>query len=456
MILDGESWMNIRRFTALHEAGATYAEIARECGCDWRTVRRYLAADAPTTPPKGTSRAGTQPRAITDETAAVIEQMLRTDIGLKASVICERLAADYNITVHYQRVKMYCRTARPIISDELDAVRSRPAAGLHRRFETVAGAQAQVDWGEEGDLFGTGRKVYSFHMVLSYSRDPFCCFTHSMDLSAFWGCHIRAFDHFGGAPATVVYDRTKTVVRRHVRPGHAVPLHPAAVAFSGHYGFEIDVLGAYRPTGKGRVERQVTIVRDHVLAGRTFTDLADVDRAFTEWVPIRRGQVHRTHGQLIGDRAGADHAALRPLPAQPYLVADAHLRRVGKDALISFEASLYSVPADRVRAGQRVEVRAGTDSVAIAALTCDGGQILCVHPRATTKGSWIVDPAHWAGLPDGHTRATTIDPDPHPGHAVTTAPSAPAPVELLEQLVAAKVGHIHVDHRPLSVYADVI
>lgn len=106
MILDGESWMNIRRFKALHDAGATYAEIARECGCDWRTVRRYLASDAPTTPPKGTSRAGTQPRAITDETAAVIEQMLRTDIGIKASVICERLAADYNITVHYQRVKM--------------------------------------------------------------------------------------------------------------------------------------------------------------------------------------------------------------------------------------------------------------------------------------------------------------------------------------------------------------
>ena len=31
--------MNIRRFRALHVAGATYAEIARECGVDWRTVR---------------------------------------------------------------------------------------------------------------------------------------------------------------------------------------------------------------------------------------------------------------------------------------------------------------------------------------------------------------------------------------------------------------------------------
>ena len=38
-----------------------------------------------------------------------------------------------------------------------------------------------------------------------------------------------------------------------VAPGQAVPLHPQAVAFAGHYGFDIDVLAAYRPTRKGRV-----------------------------------------------------------------------------------------------------------------------------------------------------------------------------------------------------------
>ena len=43
MVLDPESWMNIRRFRALHEAGASYAEIGRECGCDWRTVKKYLS-----------------------------------------------------------------------------------------------------------------------------------------------------------------------------------------------------------------------------------------------------------------------------------------------------------------------------------------------------------------------------------------------------------------------------
>src|SRR3954449_9725160 len=193
---------------------------------------------------------------------------------------------------------MFLAEARPRIAAELAEADENPLTGLHRRFEVVPGAQAQVDWGDEGDLLAqVGIKtVYSFHMVLSHSRDPFSCFTTSMDLATFWDCHRRAFAHFGGVPGSIVYDRTKTVVKRHVAPGLAVPLHPEAAAFADHYGFSIDVLAAYRPTGKGRVERQVAIVRDHVIAGRRFDSVADLDGAFAAWLPIRRRQVHRTHG----------------------------------------------------------------------------------------------------------------------------------------------------------------
>jgi hypothetical protein len=66
-----------------------------------------------------------------------------------------------------------------------------------------------------------------------------------------------------------------------------------------HYGFTIDVLAAYRPTGKSRVKRQVTIiVREHVIAGRSFDSVAELDGAFLGGLPIRRRQVHRTHGEV--------------------------------------------------------------------------------------------------------------------------------------------------------------
>ncbi|WP_329390005.1 hypothetical protein OG625_37900 [Streptomyces sp. NBC_01351] len=108
-----------------------------------------------------------------------------------------------------------------------------------------------------------------------------------------------------------------------------VPLHPEAVGFAGHYDFDIDVLAAYRPQGKGRVERQVLIVRDHVLSGRSFSSLEEMDAACTAWVPLRRGQIRKTHREVIAERAARDHAALKPLPPTPSLVAERQLRHVG-------------------------------------------------------------------------------------------------------------------------------
>ena len=89
--------MNIRRFRALHTVGATYAEIARECGVDWRTVRKYLSEDSPSVPPSAPLRAGTQPKVIAPF-VAVVEVWLRGDVRLKASVIHERLVAEYLLT----------------------------------------------------------------------------------------------------------------------------------------------------------------------------------------------------------------------------------------------------------------------------------------------------------------------------------------------------------------------
>jgi transposase len=415
MILDQESWMNLRRFRALHEAGASYVEIAQECGVDWRTAKKYLEQPVGAVPPRALSRQGCQPRVI-EPLVGVVDAMLRRDVKIKASVIYERLVAEHGFAHSYQRVKMYVTEARPRIAAELGRGEPPPLAGLHRRFEVTPGAQAQVDWGEEGGLLAHVGidKVYSFHMTLSWSRDPFCCYTTGTDLVTFFDCHRRGFAHFGGVPATIVYDRTKTIVKRHVAPRAAVPLHPEAAAFAEHYGFVIDPLAAYRPTGKGRVERQVDIGREHLLVGRDFDSVAEMDAAFAAWVPIRHAQVHRTHGEVIGVRAAVDRAALRALPELPYLVAEQHLRRVGKDCLVSFEASLYSVPATRIRAGQRVAVRPGVDTITITALPPEGGGLLAVHPRARKRGSWMVDESHWDGLPDGHTRATILDPPTEP------------------------------------------
>lgn len=166
--------------------------------------------------------------------------------------------------------------------------------------------------------------------------------------------------------------------------------------------------------------------RAKVLAGRTFTSVSDMQAAWYEWLPQRRSQVHRTHGEVIAHRAERDRAALLALPDRPYVVSDRHIRTVGKDALVSFGRSLYSVPWRKVRPRQRVELRVGPDEVQIFTLP-PGPCHLATHPRAKGKGSWVIDQAHWEGLPDGR----------RPERGRTEEPARPVPAA--EQEVLAEV-----------------
>ncbi|MFC5034895.1 hypothetical protein ACFPJ8_40325 [Streptomyces fildesensis] len=213
------------------------------------------------------------------------------------------------------------------------------------------------------------------------------------------------------------------------------------------------MLAAYRPTGKGRVERQVLFVRDHVLAGRAFSSIEELDSAFTAWVPLRRAEVHGTHGEVIGLRAVREHMALRPLPATPYVVAQRHLRYVGKDCLVAFEANLYSVPALWIRPRQLVEIRATKSQVTLHATTPNrqGETLLATHPRAVGRGARVVDGRHWDGLPTGAGRRVTAGgdvPAPRRQDGVSEAGSLWA---LLNRAAATQV---EVGRRPVSIYDE--
>ncbi len=93
---------------------------------------------------------------------------------------------------------------------------------------------------------------------------------------------------------------------------------------------------------------------------------------------------------------------------------------------MAFQASLYSVPARQVRLGRR----------------------LASHPRAT-RGTWMVDPAHWNGLPDGHTRNATVD-AVGPGQIDPAA--KPAAREPLAVLLTRRHADLIVATRPLADY----
>ena len=109
------------------------------------------------------------------------------------------------------------------------------------------------------------------------------------------------------------------------------------------------------------------------------------------------------------------------------------------------------------KAGQRVEVRLEAAELVIRRLPVDsptGAAVeLARHPRAAQRGQLVTDPAHWAELPDGHTRATTLDPvdlsRPEPSAQDGAGPEPDSLAALLANRPAAATP---VARRALSIY----
>ena len=212
-------------------------------------------------------------------------------------------------------------------------------------------------------------------------RDSFCRLTGSQDLVTFWACHRAAFQHFGGVPHELLYDRTKTVVRQHV--GKDVTLeqrifHPEALASAHHYGFSMRLCRAYRAKTKGKVESDVPYVRERLLRGHSFTSYEEANIAWLSWnEEVARQRVHGTHGEVVAVRAERDRAALLPLPPTAYLVVERTTRVVARDGFFSFEGRRYHVPDPKP--GERVELVLGAEEIEVHS-TVDGRR-LARHER---------------------------------------------------------------------------
>jgi transposase len=403
-VINEEELMDVR---ALARQGYTYAEIGRIVGRDWRTVKRYLEHGA-----QPVYRRKRMPSKL-DEFKPVIDQWLAATPRLQATRIHQDLVRDYGYLGGYDTVRRYVERSRP-----------GPPARSEVRFETAPGFQAQVDWSHEEPIrtsSGLELPLYCFHMVLGHSRDSFCRLTGSQDLVTFWACHREAFRHFGGVPRELLYDRTKTVVRQHV--GKEVTLerrifHREALASAHHYGFSMRLCQPYRAKTKGKVEHDVSYVRERLLRAHTFTDYEHANQAWASWnEEIARQRVHGTHGEIVAERAQRDHAALGPPPPTDYLV-ERTTRVIARDGFFSFEGRRYHV--GDATPGERVELVLGAAELEVYS-RIDGRRI-ARHQRG---------------------RPARVLPDPVENSVA------------LAQVLGA-LPHTDVHRRPLAVYQDLI
>ena len=222
------------------------------------------------------------------------------------------------------------------------------------RFETCPGQQAQVDWGEVGYVFEDGRmkKRYVFVMKLGYSRRSYVEFTTSMEQAVLFACMKRAFAYFGGVPHEILFDNMKTAFIYDKTQLRWI-VNEKMLTFAQHYGFTPRRCRVRRPQTKGKVEREIRYLKwsffpTICVAGQHRSSIAtdELNEAVLEWLARVDQRVLRELNQSRTERFVEDHKHLQALPADAFDHRKDVTVQVGRDGIVRYESSRYSVHAN--------------------------------------------------------------------------------------------------------------
>lgn len=213
----------------------------------------------------------------------------------------------------------------------------------YERFETPPGYQSQVDWGTSSVMIaGQLTKVQIFVMVLGYSRSLYVSFTENQKLDTLIDCHLRAFEWFGGMTSEILYDNMKTVVDK--RENGLPLINNAFSDFAKLQGFNPRICEPYRPQTKGKVESGVKYVKKSFLKGEAFESYEHLNNCVLKWIgEIADERIHGTTHRKPSESFMLEQPALQPFKHME-LPRIQMPRKVGKDALVSYKGSRYSVP----------------------------------------------------------------------------------------------------------------
>ena len=281
------------------------------------------------------------------------------------------------------QVQRYVRTVRPAARAE-----------AYLRLDTLAGEQAQVDWGNFGQIRvgSTTRFLSCFVLVLSWSRACYARFAFDQTLESFLRGHVEAFPALGGVPRTILYDNLKSVVLERV--GDHIRFPPRLLELAGHYHFAPQPCAVARGNEKGRVEKFIGFLRHAFFAARPFSSVADLNTQLTRWIadvaharPVPDRREHR-----VAEALAEEQPRLLPLPEHPFPCALVRAVSSGKTPYIRFDGNDYSIPHPLVR--RPLTLVASEHVVRLL----DGTTEVARHARSYDRQQRIEDDAHLAAL----------------------------------------------------------
>lgn len=312
-----------------------FAELARQYGMDWRTVKKYYDGYS------GKPSHRNKPSKL-DEYEGLIEEKLsikgNTMKGVYEFIIDE---IDPKIGT-YSNFRKYVRRK---------GIKQVKAEKGHPRFETGPGVQAQVDWKEDVSIVSKNGELFTFQVFsykLGYSRYPNFIYKLYKTRQDVFDCLIASFKATGGVPHEILFDNMSSVVDL---SGKYRRINEKMLCFAKDFNFKIRLCKPRHSYTKGKVEAMNKFV-NWILSYQGEFETEDELIAILEKIndKVRKRPCNET-GVPPYLLLQKEKEYLHPLPnstvVESYLSHDRQTI-VRKDSMVTFNKCKYSVPADYI------------------------------------------------------------------------------------------------------------
>ena len=245
------------------------------------------------------------------------------------------LLADDGLDVPYSTLTRWVR--------EADLRRPPRRAG---EYDFVPGQEMQHDTSPHRLTFVPADKPVSVQcagLVLAYSRRLFIQYYPRFTRFEAKAFLLEAVRFMAGVCPVCIIDNTSVLLA--AGAGADAVIAPEMAAFARTLGFRFRAHRVGNPDRKGRIERPFAYVETNFLAGRSFTDFADLNRQALAWCrDIANRKPKRALGMSPDAAYVIEQPHLVPLPDVLPPVYELLERVVDLHGFVSVDTNRYSVP----------------------------------------------------------------------------------------------------------------
>lgn len=327
-----------------------FAELGRRMNCDPRTAKKYYLGETKM------ERKKVVKESILKEFIPIIEDKVDNCSATATSIF--KFIEKKGYKGKYGLVKNYVRDYK-----------NKQIKKATMRFETIPGAQAQVDWKEKKKLVSKNGEIFEvniFLYVLGYSRFKYLEVTLDKKQDTLFKCINNAFHYSNGIPKEILFDNMSTVVDKNDTNLKHVKFNKKFEQFSKDYGFVPIACRPYRPQTKGKVEALAKLTNRLDVYNYEFETFEDLIEIVKEVNLDLNNEISQSINDKPINRLENEKEHLNPLPSNQIVDSYTTLPKmysVSKESMITYKGNKYSVPTYYI--GKLVEVKESTNEIQV-------------------------------------------------------------------------------------------